>query len=92
MQAFNYSQRDEQILGQKPVEDLASEIQPFAAVHKPHDLGDKIKPAIRSLTLISEVIHYISLLSVVFSYQKTGYQLKQAHTGTQAVLVRHLSI
>lgn len=93
LQSFNYSQRDEQILGQKPVEDLAGEIQSFPTVRKPHGLGDKIKPAMKSLTLISKVIHYVSLLAVVFSYQKIDYQLKQAHSScTQAVFVRHLSI
>ena len=41
LQAFKYDQRDEQILGQKPAEDLASETQSFPTVHKPNDLGDK---------------------------------------------------
>lgn len=34
-------QSNELILGQKPVKDLATEIQSFSIVHIPRDLGDK---------------------------------------------------
>lgn len=51
-------QSNEFILGQKPVEDFASEIQSFSTVHKPHDIGDKASNEI--IKTISKVIPYVA--------------------------------